>query len=41
VGSTWTFAHGREPNWRNLMVRYAASAKIVDVDELPGLLYDP
>lgn len=27
-------AHGREPNWRNLMIQYAASAHITSFDEL-------
>lgn len=34
----WTFAHGREPNWRNLMIQYSVDARLEDVDALPDLL---
>ncbi|MFI6079205.1 nucleoside 2-deoxyribosyltransferase [Actinoplanes sp. NPDC051343] len=27
-GPAWTFAHGREPNWRNLMIQYAVTGKL-------------
>ncbi|MGH3622441.1 MAG: nucleoside 2-deoxyribosyltransferase [Sciscionella sp.] len=27
---SWTFAHGREPNWRNLMIQYAIAARFSD-----------
>jgi BioD-like phosphotransacetylase family protein len=31
---TWqTFADGREPNWRNLMIQYAVSARFGDISE--------
>lgn len=35
---SWTFAHGREPNWRNLMIQYSIDARLEDVDALPDLL---
>jgi nucleoside 2-deoxyribosyltransferase-like protein len=28
----WTFASGREPNWRNLMIQYAVTEPITDAD---------
>lgn len=28
---SWTFAHGREPNWRNLMIQYAVAARFRDI----------
>jgi nucleoside 2-deoxyribosyltransferase len=34
----WTFAPGREPNWRNLMIQYATSMRLADVDDLPRLV---
>ncbi|MGH8900096.1 MAG: nucleoside 2-deoxyribosyltransferase [Egibacteraceae bacterium] len=34
---SWTFAHGREPNWRNLMIQYSVDALLKDADALPGL----
>jgi nucleoside 2-deoxyribosyltransferase-like protein len=31
---TWqTFADGREPNWRNLMIQYAVNARFADINE--------
>jgi len=33
-----TFAPGREPNFRNLMIQYSISARFRRPDELPGLL---
>ena len=36
--ATWTFAQGREPNWRNLMIQYAVAGRFADSDELEGLL---
>jgi hypothetical protein len=35
---TWTFASGREPNWRNLMIQYAADGMFTDVTTLRQLL---
>lgn len=35
---TWTFAPGREPNWRNLMIQYAADDMFTDVTALRRLL---
>jgi nucleoside 2-deoxyribosyltransferase len=35
---TWTFASGREPNWRNLMIQYAADGMFTDVTALRQLL---
>jgi hypothetical protein len=26
--TVWTFAHGREPNWRNLMIQYAVDERL-------------
>ncbi len=34
----WTFAEGREPNWRNLMVQYAVTGEFADLSELAALL---
>lgn len=34
----WTFAAGREPNWRNLMIQYAVAGRFSDSDELLRLL---
>jgi len=31
--TTWTFADGREPNWRNLMIQYAVGVRLTDTDE--------
>lgn len=36
--SQWTFAAGREPNWRNLMIQYSVDVHINDVDRLSELL---
>jgi len=30
---SWTFADGREPNWRNLMIQYAVSELVTDTDQ--------
>lgn len=35
---SWTFARGREPNWRNLMIQYSAHARISDVRSLEALI---
>lgn len=38
---TWhTFADGREPNWRNLMIQYAVSARFADVSEFTAAMDD-
>jgi hypothetical protein len=37
-GGWWTFADGREPNWRNLMIQYAVSGQFGTVDELARLV---
>jgi Nucleoside 2-deoxyribosyltransferase len=39
-GGWWTFADGREPNWRNLMIQYAISGSFATVSELAALV-DP
>jgi hypothetical protein len=33
----WTFADGREPNWRNLMIQYAVTGSFTDISELAAL----
>ncbi|SDH97698.1 Nucleoside 2-deoxyribosyltransferase [Sinosporangium album] len=33
-GCWWTFAHGREPNYRNLMIQYGLTATFSDLVEL-------
>ncbi|WP_433432276.1 nucleoside 2-deoxyribosyltransferase [Nonomuraea sp. CA-141351] len=33
-GCGWTFAHGREPNYRNLMVQYGLTGTFSNLDEL-------
>ena len=33
-GGWWTFADGREPNWRNLMIQYAVTGRFASVGEL-------
>ncbi|MFI6741768.1 nucleoside 2-deoxyribosyltransferase [Nonomuraea sp. NPDC050451] len=33
-GSWWTFARGREPNYRNLMIQYGLTGTFSDLDEL-------
>ncbi|MGH3856445.1 MAG: nucleoside 2-deoxyribosyltransferase [Pseudonocardiaceae bacterium] len=35
---SWTFAPGREPNWRNLMIQYSIHARVSDVRSLEALL---
>ncbi|MGH3870364.1 MAG: nucleoside 2-deoxyribosyltransferase [Pseudonocardiaceae bacterium] len=35
---SWTFAHGREPNWRNLMIQYSIDARVSDIRSLEALL---
>jgi hypothetical protein len=35
---TWTFAPGREPNWRNLMIQYAVDGRFADLPTLRRLL---
>lgn len=35
---SWTFARGREPNWRNLMIQYSVHARITDVGALKALV---
>jgi hypothetical protein len=30
--TVWTFAHGREPNWRNLMIQYSVTQHLVYSD---------
>lgn len=35
---SWTFAHGREPNWRNLMIQYSIHARVSDVPSLESLI---
>jgi nucleoside 2-deoxyribosyltransferase len=34
----WTFADGREPNWRNLMIQYAVSGRFASIGELTALV---
>lgn len=35
---SWTFARGREPNWRNLMIQYATHARVSDVRSLDAVI---
>ncbi len=35
---SWTFARGREPNWRNLMIQYSVHARVWDLRSLEELL---
>ena len=35
---SWTFAEGREPNWRNLMIQYSIDARVSDVRSLESLV---
>lgn len=35
---SWTFAEGREPNWRNLMIQYSIHARVSDVRSLESLV---
>jgi hypothetical protein len=37
-GQWWTFADGREPNWRNLMIQYAVSGRFATTSELAALV---
>jgi hypothetical protein len=37
-GGPWTFADGREANWRNLMIQYAVSDRFATVADLAALL---
>lgn len=34
---SWTFARGREPNWRNLMIQYSIHARVSDISSLETL----
>lgn len=34
----WTFARGREPNWRNLMIQYAVSGQFATVSEFAAMI---
>lgn len=34
----WTFAHGREPNWRNLMIQYGVAGVFTDPADLKALV---
>lgn len=36
--ASWSFAPGREPNWRNLMIQYSIHARISDVRSLEALV---
>jgi hypothetical protein len=38
TGSWQTFASGREPNWRNLMVQYAVSERFAGISEFATIL---
>jgi hypothetical protein len=40
-GRCWTFADGREPNWRNLMIQYAVSGRFASTAELAALIGPP
>jgi nucleoside 2-deoxyribosyltransferase-like protein len=40
-GRCWTFADGREPNWRNLMIQYAVSGRFTNTAELTRLIGPP
>lgn len=33
----WTFAEGREPNWRNLMVQYAVGGRFTSFEDIVKL----
>jgi nucleoside 2-deoxyribosyltransferase len=37
-GGWWTFADGREPNWRNLMIQYAVNGRFTSISELGALV---
>ncbi len=34
---SWTFARGREPNWRNLMIQYSVHTRVSDTRSLEAL----
>jgi hypothetical protein len=34
--TVWTFAHGREPNWRNLMIQYSVTERLSSTIHHPG-----
>lgn len=36
-GGWWTFADGREPNWRNLMIQYGVTGRFAKASELTAL----
>jgi nucleoside 2-deoxyribosyltransferase len=40
-GCWWTFAHGREPNFRNLMIQYGLTGTFTNPDELTTLAEQP
>jgi hypothetical protein len=40
-GRCWTFADGREPNWRNLMIQYAVNGRFASTAELATLIGPP
>jgi hypothetical protein len=40
-GECWTYADGREPNWRNLMIQYAITGCFTTVSELAALIGAP
>lgn len=40
-GRQWTFADGREPNWRNLMIQYAVSGRFASTAEFAALIELP
>jgi Nucleoside 2-deoxyribosyltransferase len=41
AGGWWTFAEGREPNWRNLMIQYGVSGRFASIPELAALAGSP
>jgi hypothetical protein len=38
---SWTFAAGREPNWRNLMIQYAITGRFATMEDLTALAGTP
>ena len=38
---SWTFADGREPNWRNLMIQYAINGRFATMEDLAALAGTP
>jgi hypothetical protein len=40
-GGWWTFADGREPNWRNLMIQYAIAGRFTTISDLAALVPAP